>query len=295
MKAFVLHEPSELAEAAHIARRYAGQAAFLAGGTDLVVQMNRRKRTPAHVIDLSRLSGMSEICRHGGVYSIGALATHKTIERHPAVRTEVAMLAEAASLVGGHQIRNIATIGGNVMNASPAADTMVPLLALDAELHFVGAERPHRLLLRDYLSERGKPGPQDDAVLTRIAFPDPGEFTTTAFLKAGRRAAMEISMVSVASMLALDPRGRISSAAIALGSVGATALRCPESEAMLAGSDPSPELFRDVANVAVKECKPISDPRASAAYRSILVVGLVERALMRCLQAGAAGKSDSWH
>ncbi|MDB5876414.1 MAG: hypothetical protein JWQ07_5856 [Ramlibacter sp.] len=282
---FALHEPSSLSDAIELGARFGAEGRFIAGGTDLVIQMNRKRLAPRALVSLSRLPDLSsiELCPSG--YSIGALTTHKTIERYPAFRNRIAMLGAASQVVGGHQVRNIATIGGNVVNASPAADAVVPLLALDAEVDLAGAAGKRSLALSQFLRGPGKTDRSSDEVLTHIRFKDLPPNSGTAFLKAGRRKAMEISIVCVAAKLTLGAHGLISGAAIALGAVGATALRCPQAEALLMGQRARPELFGEIARCAATECTPISDVRASANYRGIMVAALVERALVRCVEA----------
>lgn len=282
---FALHKPSSLSEAIALSARFGAEGRFIAGGTDLVIQMNRKRLAPRDVISLSRLLHLSSIELASGGYSIGALTTHKAIERFPAFRNRIAMLGQASQVVGGHQVRNIATIGGNVVNASPAADAVVPLLALDAEVDIVGTAGTRSLALSQFLRGPGQTDRRFDEVLTQIRFKDLPPHSGTAFLKAGRRRAMEISMVCVAARLTLDDEANISGAAIALGAVGATALRCPQAEALLVGRSAGPGLFEEAGRCAASECTPISDVRASADYRGIMVAVLVERALFRCEQA----------
>lgn len=281
---FALHEPLSLSDAIALGARFGEEGRFIAGGTDLVIQMNRKRLAPREVISLSRLPDLSSIELSASGYSIGALTSHKTIERFPAFRSRIAMLGAASQVVGGHQVRNIATIGGNVANASPAADAVVPLLALDAELDLAGRGGRRSLPLSQFLVGPGKTDRAFDEVLTHIRFRELPPNSGTAFLKAGRRKAMEISIVCVAARLSLDADARISGAAIALGAVGATALRCAQAEALLVGKLARPELFVESARCAANECTPISDVRASAHYRGIMVTALVERALMRCVE-----------
>lgn len=282
---FTVHEPLSLNDAIALGTRFGAEGRFIAGGTDLVIQMNRKRLAPRHVISLSRLSGLSSIELSSSGYSIGALTTHKAIETFPAFRSRIAMLGAASQVVGGHQVRNIGTVGGNVVNASPAADAVVPLLALDAEVDLAGTGGQRSLALAQFLRGPGQTDRGFDEVLTRIRFKDLPPNSGTAFLKAGRRKAMEISVVCVAARLTLDSKSRISDAAVALGAVGATALRCPHAEALLNGRSAGRELFADAASCAAGESRPISDVRASADYRGIMVAALVERALFRCVEA----------
>jgi carbon-monoxide dehydrogenase medium subunit len=278
---FDLHQPQSLQEALSLASLHGESARFLAGGTDLIIQMRRKRLAPPHIIDLSQLRDLDRITATAEHVVLGALVTHKAIERHPALQRELVMLTEAARVVGGHQVRNVATVGGNVVNASPAADVVAPLLALDAELSLVSCAGTRSVALKDFLLGPGHTDRRPDEMLTQIRFARPAPGTGTAFLKAGRRKAMEISIVCVAAMLTLDQVCR--NVRITLGAVGPTTQRAVAAEAAIEGRLPEANVVRDAARLAAADCNPISDLRASAAYRRILVETLVERALLQCV------------
>lgn len=280
---FTFHQPASLEDAVRLGARFGDEGRFIAGGTDLVIQINRKRLAPHHLVSLAGISGLSgiEVSERGAW--IGALTTLKTIERHALFRERLAMLGEAARVVGGHQVRNIATIGGNIVNASPAADTVAPLLALDATLDLVGEDSRRTVALADFLKGPGRTDRRPDEVLVGVRFPNVPEATGTAFIKAGRRRAMEISVVCVAVRLSRASSGAISEAAVALGAAAPTTLRCRQAEQQLIGRQPEDVLFREAAATAARESLPISDVRASADYRRNLIETLVERALHRCM------------
>jgi carbon-monoxide dehydrogenase medium subunit len=280
---FEYHEPSSVREAVELAGRFGAEARFLAGGTDLLIQMRRGQLSPRHVVSLHRVPGLDAI-EVDGTTSLGALVTHRRLERTPHFRGPLQALIEGAEVVGGHQIRNVATVGGNIVNASPAADLVPVLLALDAEVTCVGRDGERSLPLEGFASAPGVTARRLDELLTRVRFPRLAPHTATAFLKAGRRRAMEISLVCVAARLTLDAdRERCLDARIALGAVGPTTLRARAAERRLQGSPITGEVLRDAGHEAAAECRPISDVRASARYRALLAATLVERALARCV------------
>ncbi len=279
---FDLHQPQTLPDALSLADRHGESARFLAGGTDLVIQMRRGRLAPRHLVDLSGLRDLAGIEETAEGFAIGTLTTHKMIERHPPFLTGIPMLAEAARVVGGHQVRNVGTVGGNVVNASPAADVVAPLLALDASLQLESSAGRRSVGLGDFLLGPGRTVLRSGEMLTWICFARPPAASGSAFLKAGRRKAMEISVACVAVSLSFDGQ-RCRTARIALGAVGPTTLRAREAEAALEGRTVDPDLFREAGRIASGECRPISDVRASAEYRRILVGTLVERALLLCL------------
>src|SRR5581483_11790981 len=194
MSTFEYHEPRSVAEAVALAARFGDDARFLAGGTDLVIQMRRGRLAPRHVVSLRQVPGLDALRVDGRVH-LGALVTHRRLERAPVFQGRLRGLVEGAEVVGGHQVRNVGTVGGNVVNASPAADVVPVLLALDAVVVMVGPEAERRLPLGAFLLGPGRTAKRPEELVTAVELPTPAAGTATAFLKAGRRRAMEISVV----------------------------------------------------------------------------------------------------
>jgi carbon-monoxide dehydrogenase medium subunit len=280
---FTLHHPASIAEAVQLARSLGDASRFLAGGTDLIVQITKKRQAPEHLIDLGLLGDLAGIRDDANVWTIGALTTHKAIERYDGFQGALVALPEAARVVGGHQIRNRATIGGNIVNGSPAADVVVALLALDAELTLAGPDGAREIRLEDFLLGPGRTARQPDELLTSIRFAAPPPASATSFIKAGRRRAMEISVVCVAARLGLGPHGECRDVRIALGAVDATAVRARAAESTMEEREPSAEAFAEAGRLAAEACHPIGDVRASADYRRRLVQPLTARALARCV------------
>ena len=286
---FEYHEPASVAEAVALGARFGEAGRFLAGGTDLIVQMRRGKVAPRHVLSLHRVPGLDRI-EANGAFTLGALVTHRAVERCADFGGPLQALVEGAEVVGGHQIRNVGTVGGNVVNASPAADVVPVLLALDATVTCVGLDGERTLALEDFLTGPGQTVRRPGELLTAIRFDRLPPGSATAFLKAGRRRAMEISVVCVAARLTLDPaRERCLAARIALGAVAPTTMRARAVERALEGRALTNDVLREAGRLAAGECRPISDVRASARYRRLLVETLVPRALRRCLERIGAG------
>ena len=281
---FAVHQPESVADAVRLAAGFGPDARFLAGGTDLVIQINRKRCAPSHLIALHRIAGLSGIEIDGAEIRLGAMATHKTIERLAADLPPLLALSEAARVIGGHQVRNVGTIGGNVANASPAADLLPALLALDAGVVLHGTSGARQMELAQFLRGPGKTDRHDDEMLLRVVLPRPSAATASAFIKAGRRRAMEISVVCVAALLELDAAGQCRTARIALGAVAPTAIRATQAEQALHGQPPGEAVLREAGRLAAAACAPIDDVRASATYRRMLVEALVPRALRRCLE-----------
>lgn len=277
-----VHRAASIHQAAAMMATLGDGAKLLAGGTDLLIQLRRGTLSCDHLIDIGRIAGLDGITIDGEAVRIGALTRHRTIERHAGFVGSLQALVEASRVVGGWQVRNMATIGGNVANASPAADLVPVLLALEATVELADADDTRHLPLSQFLLGPRRTAARRDEVLTAFRFLPPAGHYATAFLKAGRRKAMEISIVNVAALLAVDEAGHCRSARIALGAVGPIAFRATEAEACLQGRLPSDEAFEAAAHAAATASRPIDDVRASAAYRRHLVARLTVRALRLC-------------
>jgi carbon-monoxide dehydrogenase medium subunit len=276
--AFEFHAPDSLDAAIALAQRHGEGARFIAGGTDLVIQIKRKRLAPQHLISLSAL-GLDTIRETASEFVIGATTTHNDVVFHPAFQRQLIALTEASAVVGGRQIRNVATVGGNIVNASPAADLVPVLLTLDATVDLSGAHGTRSLPVDAFLLDRGQTDRRVDEVLTAVRFPRPPDASATAFLKGGRRKAMEISVVCVAAHLAGPRNGKgYDKARIAVGAAASRTFRPIGAEQLVADGGP----FAEAGRLAAAAAAPIDDVRASARYRRLLVAALVERALVRC-------------
>lgn len=288
---FDYHEPTSLREAIELGARFGDGGRFLAGGTDLMVHIHRGRLTPRHVVSLQRVPGLDAI-EVDGTISIGARVTHRRAESTTAFQGALRALVEGAEVVGGHQVRNVATVGGNIVNASPAADVVVVLLALDAALTCLGPAGERTLALDGFATAPGITVLRRDELLTRVSFPRLAPRSATAFLKAGRRRAMEISITCVAARLTLQADlERCEDVRITLGAVGPASMRARAAERYLEGRPLTAEVMREAGRIAAAECRPIGDVRASAHYRALLVATLVPRAVARCLERIKLGPS----
>jgi len=281
---FEYHQPTSIGEAVALAARFGAEGRFLAGGTDLLVQIQRGRLTPRHLIALQRVQDLSQIEVDGGI-TLGACVTHRALEQLGAFRGALRCLIEGAEVIGGHQVRNVATVGGNLVNASPAADLNPCLLVLDGAVTLLGPSGKREVAVESFLLGPNQTARRADELLTRVHLPGLPPNSATAFLKAGRRKAMEISLVCVAVRLTLDASGeRCEAARIALGAVAPTTVRAHAAERLLEGRPPRGTVFAEAAQAAQEACRPIDDVRASAPFRRHLVTVLVRRALERCAE-----------
>src|SRR5215471_13523644 len=170
---FEYHEPTSLAEAVEMGAAFSADGRFLAGGTDLIVQMRRGRISPGHVVSLHRVRGLDGIDVDGTV-RLGALVTHRALERHAAFQGRLRALVEGAEVIGGHQVRNVATVGGNIVNASPAADVVPVLVALDATVTCVSPDSEHTVFLDQFLVGPGRTARRPGELLSSIRFDDLG-------------------------------------------------------------------------------------------------------------------------
>jgi carbon-monoxide dehydrogenase medium subunit len=286
---FAFHKPGTIDAAIGLAHEHGDAARFIAGGTDLIIQIKRGRTVPRHLISIAGL-GLDSIVETPTEYVIGAMATHDAVVRFPGFQGALIALPQASAVVGGRQVRNIATVGGNIVNASPAADLVPVLLALDSTVELRGSAGSRALPLDRFLVERGRTERQPDEILTAVRFDKPPAASATSFLKAGRRKAMEISVICVAAFLSRSARGDgYDAARITIGAAASRTMRVPEAEACaLSGGC---KAFAEAARLAAEQATPISDVRSSARYRKLLVAALVERALTHCATAiGKAGK-----
>ncbi len=264
--------------------RKASEAKVIAGGTDLVVQMKDQLVAPKRVISLLKIPELSGIKKRGKGLRIGALVKHATLENSPALKDGWDILACAAHKIGSPQVRNLGTVGGNLCNASPAADLALPLLVLGAEIVLSSHRRERRIPLDAFFTEPGKTVLVKDEILREVLIPQVPAGSVWAFLKLGRRKSMDLTVASAAVLLTLEPRKKIClRARLALGAVSPTPMRAKETEKFLEGKVLDEEVIRRAGERAQRECRPISDIRGSAEYRKEMVKVLVERAIKKSL------------
>jgi CO/xanthine dehydrogenase FAD-binding subunit len=269
--------PTTLRETFDLLTCHSGSAKILAGGTDLLIQQALESSPEIVLISLRDLEELRQIKETGeGDLFVGAMVKHAEVAQSPLVNQYFPALAKASHWVGSPSIRNLATIGGNICNASPSADTAPPLLGYDAKAIIVSPSGEKAIHIEDFFT-----GPST-TVLKRgevlkgfLLTPKPGWIS--AYEKLGLRKAMEIAIVNVCVSLEMDEHKRCSGIRIALGAVAPTPIRAKKPESILKDKRVTPELIQKCAEAAVEETKPISDIRASADYRKKMVHFLVKK------------------
>lgn len=284
MKRFDYFEPATLDETVALLQRCDGQASMLAGGTDLLVQMRERVRRPAQVINIKRILGLRGLAFDADAgLSIGALATTRELETSALVREKYAGLNQAVTHFASIQVRNRATVVGNVCRASPSADTLPPLIADQARIELRGVGGTRTLALEDFCTGPGRTQLARDEIAVQLLVPPPPPHTGKVYLKHGRRVEMELATVGVAVSLTRAGE-RCAELRIVLAAVAPTPLRARAAEALLRGRRVLPADIEAAARCAMDECKPIGDVRGSAEYRRQMVGVLTRRAIAQALK-----------
>jgi len=249
---------------------------ILAGGTNVIPDLRGGTRKPGLVVDLRHITSLSYIKDKNEKISIGSLTTIADIIKSPVIKKHAPVLWKAASHFAGPVVRNRATIGGNLVDASPAADSAVPLLALQAKVRLRSRNGQRTVALEDFFTGYRKNVLRRGEILTEVVFSKPARSMKSLYHKLGRRNAMAISVASVAIML--DMKGKTCrGAAIAMGAVAPTPIRAGMAEEILIGQKIDKDLIRKCGVTAAKCTRPIDDIRASARYRRTVCEVMVNR------------------
>ena len=288
---FNYHEPTGLDEACEILAELKQRAKPLAGGTDLIVNMKKRLISPEVLVSIEWIEELNEVDRLDGQFRIGACLRVSDMLENSIIADRFRALTVAGSNLGTPLIRNLATIGGNIVSARPAADLPPPLMAYGADVVLKSKEGERVIPLDEFFTGPGETVIEPHEILKEIIIPSPPENSGSAYIKLGLRKALEISIVNIAVFISLDESdGAISSARIVMGAVGPVPLRSPSAEEVLIGERPSDKLFEEAGRLASEDSKPIDDFRASAGYRREMVRVLTKRALKQAIDYIKAGE-----
>jgi aerobic carbon-monoxide dehydrogenase medium subunit len=282
---FHYHAPRSLQEALDLLRRL-DNARVLGGGQSLMPMLNLRVAMPDHLVDLGRIPELAGIIEGEGIISIGAMSTQRSIERSRLIRQRCPLLGQAIDHVGHQQTRNRGTIGGSLCHLDPSAELPVVALALDAELTIAGSTGTRMLPFREFPAGYLTVALESDEILTRIDVPKIVPGSGSAFLEFSRRPA-DFAIVSVAVQLSVDPGGRLTRAAIAVGGIDYSPMRLVEAENAITGHYPTRDLFQTASELTASlDCE--GDELYPAEYRRDLCGVLVERALAQAAERAGA-------
>lgn len=280
MRRFTYLLPRTLDEAVSMHQSHEGRAKYLAGGTDVIVKIKEGKLAPDYLISLRRLVASDRPVANAatGELSIAALTTHRALERSPLVQARYPILYDAVRNIGSVQIRNVATIGGNLVNAVPSADGAIPLIALDAKARIYGPKGERTLDLARFFLGPGQCDLQGAEILTEIVVPPLPPRSGGAYVKHGRREAMELPMLGVGVQLALAEDGvTCAKARICLGVAAPTPFRALGAEKFLVGKPVNEETLAEAGRIAAGESRVRDSIRGVAWYRREMVGVLVKR------------------
>ncbi len=280
MKSFDYFEPTTLAEASRLFAEEHAQ--LLAGGTDLVIGMKAYTETPQSVISLQKIPGLDGITSNSdGSITIGAMTKAREVELSEDVQKHHTALTEGASEIGSIQIRNLATIGGNIAHASPAADTVAGLLVANAQVDIASADGGRSVPINELFTGPGQTVLKPGEIITQFRLPSPA--SGSHYIKHKIREVMDLAFIGVASAVNMD-NGTITDARIGLAAVAPTPIRATEAENLLKGKEITSELLEQAGEAAAAATSPISDLRCTAEHRKQMVNVLTRRTLQLAIE-----------
>jgi len=272
--------PKTLVEAIDLLRQHGRSAKVLAGGTDLLIQMKNRLTSPLYLVSLKAIKDFDEILEVSGGIRIGALATHSKIQRSSLVRSRLPVLADCMDKIGSKQIRNVGTLGGNLCNAAPSADTAPPLLALDARLKVVGTGPEKQIPVDRFFIGPGKTILESSEILAEIIIPLPPCNSAGAFIKHTRRAALDLPVINVAVQCTFNVNlSHFERVRIGLGVVAPAPFRPRKAESFLEGKRFEEKVLEEAGDIASQEASPRDTWRGSSSYRKAMIGILLQEAL----------------
>ena len=308
MKKFEYFKPKTFEEALTLFAKYGEKARWLAGGTDVIVMIKQKTISPDILISLQGIPGLDQI-KFNGSLSIGPMVTHRMIEKSELIKKDFSALADAVSWLGSIQIRNVATIGGNICTAAPSADTATPLLVLGTQVKIKSLKEEKTIPIEEFFKGPGKTVLKVGELIKEFIIPKPLPNTGSAYHKLQRRLALDLPILGVSALISLDKNkitcsdmlcttSPISSilhkmeedqivckeVRIALGVAAPTPIRAVKAEAILRGKKLSDELLDEAAEIAAKEAQPRDSIRGEAWYRRDMIKVLVKRMSMKSIE-----------
>ena len=259
-------------------------AKVFAGATDLVPQMRAGRPEPSIAIDLKKIDRLMALGDNGGSWTIGAATPTSSLTGNGAFSGDLPGLSYAAGLIGSDQIQNRSSLGGNLCNASPAADSVPAMVVNDARAVIAGADGTRTIPVADVVTGPGSTCLGDGEFLVEIEVDKPTANTSDAYLRMIPRTEMDIAVVGAAARVTLDDSGNCTAATIALGAVAPTVVRVPDAETALVGGPISDESLATVAAAASAACNPIDDKRGTIAYRRQVAGVLAKRAVLQAAE-----------
>jgi carbon-monoxide dehydrogenase medium subunit len=278
--ALELHHATSYEDAVALLSRYSPDVRLLAGGTDVLIDLKNNGSSVNHLVTLERIESMHGIAEEADGLRIGALTTISEIDESPSISGAYEILRDATSQMATHQIRNTATIGGNIAGANPCADLPPALIVLNAMTTLISGQGPRQVPLHDLITGPRETAVAQDELLAAILLPRPPPRFGAAYARFGLRNGNAIAVATVAASLILDDDGAVHNVHVAMGAVAPRPIKVDAANLWLEGRKLNGDSFDEVARAAIEATQPISDLRASAEYRRELVGVLTKRALM---------------
>ena len=281
--AFQYHAPTTVGEATALLARLGEEAKVLSGGQSLIPLMKLRLASPAHVVDINGIPGLSGIREADGVLRIGALTRESDLEESELIRTRYPLLHDTSKVIADPVVRNLATIGGNLAHGDPANDHPATMLALGAEVVAVGPKGERRIAIGSFFTGPFATSLKPDEILVEIRIPQPVAKSGGAYLKLERKVG-DFATAAVAAQLTLGASGACDQVGIGLTNVGLTPIKATKAEAALKGKAPDEAAIKRAAELAAEASEPSEDLRGSVEYKRDLVRVLTARALRRAVE-----------
>ena len=308
MKKFDYFKPKTLDEAFTLFSKYGEKVKWIAGGTDVIVMIKQKTMAPDVLISLQGIPGLDQI-QFNGSLSIGPMVTHRAIEKSEVIRKHFSALTDAADYLGSVQIRNVATLGGNICTAAPSADTATPLLVLGTQVKIKSLKEERTVFIEEFFKGPGETVVKPGEIVRELIIPKPLPNTGSAYYKLQRRLALDLPLLGVSVLLSLDKSkitcsDMLCTAApistilhkmeednivckevrIALGVAAPTPWRAVKAEGLLRGKQLSDELLEEAAEAAAAEAQPRDTVRGEAWYRRDMIKVMVKRMAMKSIE-----------
>ena len=279
--------PATIPEAIAFLQQYGEEAKILSGGQSLIPMMKFRIARPAYLIDINRIAGLDYIKEEDGQVKIGGLTREAELERSPVIRSRFPIIADTARVIADPQVRNLATVAGNLAHGDPANDHPATMLSLGAQVVATGAKGERVIPIEDFFVTLFTTALEQDEIVTEIRIPLPPPRSGGAYLKLERKVG-DFATAAVAAQVTLDSGGACQQVGIGLTNVGPTPIKARKAEEFLRGKKPDEANLRQAGQLASEEAQPSPDLRGPAEYKHALVKELTIRALSRAVER--AGK-----
>jgi aerobic carbon-monoxide dehydrogenase medium subunit len=278
--------PKTIPEAIAFLQQYGDDAKILSGGQSLIPMMKLRLARPSYLVDINRIAGLSHIKEEGGFLKIGGLTREAELEASPVVRAKYPIIIDTAHVIADPQVRNLATVGGNLAHGDPANDHPATMLALGAQIVATGPKGERVIPVEDFFLSLFSTALQYDEILTEICIPIPPPRSGGAYFKLERKVG-DFATAAVAAQLTLDGNGACQKVGIGLTNVGPTPIKARKAEDFLRGKKLDGSTIAQAAQLAADESEPSADLRGPVEYKKSLVKELTKRALTRAVERAA--------